>query len=57
MKRTRVPRQTYMFYKAMYPELPESYVRKVLEFVKRKAGRLDAITVNYYMRTSLGKVV
>jgi hypothetical protein len=53
----RIPKQTFVFYRAMYPELPDSYVKKVLRRVKQRFGRLDTMTVNYYMTTSLGKVI
>jgi hypothetical protein len=53
----RIPKETFVFYRAMYPELSDSHVRKVLQIVKRKFGQLDAITVNYYMMGNLGKVV
>ena len=46
----RVEKKTEDFYCQMYPEVSCRKVKKVLRKVKSQVGRLDAITVDWFMR-------
>ena len=46
----RVSKQAQDFYCKMYPEMSCKKVAKVLRKVKSQVGRLDAITVDWFMR-------
>ena len=46
----RVSKQAQDFYCQMYPEVPCKSVKKVLKKVKSQVGKLDAITVDFFMR-------
>jgi len=49
-EKVRVSRQAQDFYCKMYPEMSCKAVAKVLRKVKSQVGRLDAITVDWFMR-------
>ena len=49
-KRVRVSKQVQAFYCQMYPEISCKRVAKVLQRVKTQVGRLDAVTVDWFMR-------
>jgi len=49
-EKVRVSRQAQDFYCKMYPEVSCKRVAKVLRRVKSQVGRLDAITVDWFMR-------
>jgi len=48
--KVQVSKQTQDFYCKMYPEMSCKSVAKVLRKVKSQVGRLDAITVDWFMR-------
>jgi hypothetical protein len=48
--KVRVSKETQDFYCQMYPEVSCRRVKKVLRKVKSQVGRLDAITVDWFMR-------
>lgn len=48
--KVQVSKQAQDFYCKMYPEVSCRRVRKVLRKVKSQVGRLDAITVDFFMK-------
>lgn len=48
--KVRVSKRAQEFYCRMYPEVSCRQVKKVLHEVKSQVGRLDAITVDWFMR-------
>jgi len=42
------------YYEA-YPEIPKKKLKKELEGLKKRFGKLDAITVNYYLVSKFKK--
>jgi hypothetical protein len=48
--KVQVSKQAQQFYCQMYPEVPCKIVARVLHKVKSQVGKLDAATVDWFMR-------
>jgi len=59
MNKVTISEDAFRIYKKVYPNIKPSALRKKLKKIKKRAGRLDAITVEYYMKPykRLGKVI
>ena len=53
---SKVSNETVSMYKKFYPELTKKQLKDVLNFVKGEFGRLDTVTVGYFVRLKYPKL-